>query len=447
MRQLPGGWRLAVAAVCFGAFMGQLDASIVTLTYRPLHDTFGSSLAAVQWVSLSYLLTLVVLLIPVGRLSDIHGRKLFYLHGFLIFIVGSAACGLAPSLGWLVAFRALQAVGAAMLQANSVALVTTTAPPGHRRSALGGQAAAQALGLALGPTVGGALVDTVGWRWVFGINVPVGIAAVIWGHYLLPRTRQRTAPVSFDHRGMALLATGLTSALLALSAISGLHLPAWCPAVLAAVSVAALFALLGTEQRAKAPLVDLRLLRSAGVGAGLVGALCAYLVLFGPLVLVPVVLTQHGRSNLTAGLVLTALPAGFGAAAAAADKILPRTWGNRVRCTAGASVCTAALAALAVSPTLIALAAGTLAVVGVGLGLYTPANNADIMGRLPTRAAGTGGGLVNMARGWGTALGVALVTFTLNAQGPQLALLSLCGAAVLAGICGLLVPRTHPPSA
>jgi len=141
----PHAHWLAVAAVCLGAFMGQLDASVVTLTFPALSSEFGASLAAVEWVSLSYLLTLVALLAPVGRLADAAGRKLVYLYGFGVFTLASVACGLADSLPMLIGFRVLQAVGAAMLQANSVALITTSAPRHRMRAALGVQAAAQAV--------------------------------------------------------------------------------------------------------------------------------------------------------------------------------------------------------------------------------------------------------------------------------------------------------------
>src|SRR5215475_4268837 len=202
---------LAVAVVCFGAFMGQLDASIVTLTFRPMEQEFGATLAAVQWVSLAYLLVLVAFVTPAGRIADAVGRQLGYGYGFFVFTAGSAACAFAPSLGVLIACRLLQAIGAAMLQANSVALVTTSVPRDRMRLALSVQAAAQAIGLGLGPTLGGLLTDAAGWRAVYWINVPVGIAAVLAGRLLLPRTRQLSSARAFDWPGAVLLATATTA--------------------------------------------------------------------------------------------------------------------------------------------------------------------------------------------------------------------------------------------
>lgn len=226
IRDWRHGWWLAVGAVCFGAFMGQLDASIATLTYPALRTEFHATLAQVEWVSLGYLLALIALLVPVGRWSDARGRKLMYLYGFLVFTAASAACGFAPSLGALVAFRIVQAFGAALLQANSVALVTTSAPRPKMRLALGVQAGAQALGLALGPTLGGAIVAAFGWRWVFLVNLPIGVIALAAGHFLLPRTRTRVSVARFDWLGLGLLGTMTTSLLLGISAASGLDLPA-----------------------------------------------------------------------------------------------------------------------------------------------------------------------------------------------------------------------------
>src|SRR3984957_17979738 len=218
VREHPLAPWFAVGTVCLGAFMGQLDASVVTLAFPALQRQYGVALAGVQWVSLAYLLTLVALLVPVGRWSDRCGRKLVYLYGFVLFTAASAGCGLAPTLGVLIVVRVVQAAGAAMLQANSVALVATSAPAGRRRAALGIQAGAQAVGLALGPVAGGLLVASAGWRSIFFINIPVGVVAVAAGWFLLPRTRQRAARQGTDPLGLILLAAAATGTLVTVSA-------------------------------------------------------------------------------------------------------------------------------------------------------------------------------------------------------------------------------------
>jgi MFS family permease len=428
VREHPLAPWFAVATVCFGAFMGQLDASIVTVAFPALQRQFGAGLASVQWVSLSYLLVLTALLVPAGRWSDRTGRKLMYLYGFLVFAAASAACGLATSLAMLVALRVLQAAGAAMLQANSVALVVTSVPDRARRKALGVQAAAQAVGLASGPVAGGLLVAAVGWRWVFFLNVPVGVIALVAGVYLLPRTRglasapaasdsaanSAAGPGGADLPGMGLLTVSVAAGMLAVSCLSGLGFPAWAIGVCAAGSVAAWVVLVRHERRCAAPLLDLRAMAASGVGPALGGALAAYLVLFGPLVLFPQIITAEGGTALAAGLRLVALPAGFGLAAATADRLLPARWPNRYRCVAGGILAAACCAALAVRvPDAVSVV--LLGLLGVGLGVYTPANNAEIMAAVPARDAAAAGGMVNMTRGIGTALGVLVVALGLHA--------------------------------
>jgi MFS family permease len=449
IREHPLAPWFAVAAVCFGAFMGQLDASVVTVAFPALQRQFGAGLASVQWVSLAYLLVLTALLVPAGRWSDRAGRKLMYLYGFVLFAGSSAACGLAPSLGALIALRVVQAAGAALLQANSVALVVTSVPARTRRAALGVQAAAQAVGLASGPVVGGLLVATAGWRWVFFLNVPVGVLAVVAGVYLLPRTRGPAGQLlagqppagrrGTDPGGTVLLASATTAGMLAISALSGLGAPGWAAAVFAGVAVLTGAALLRHERRVAAPLLDLRAMAASGTGAALLGALCAYLVLFGPLVLFPQVVSAQGGSAESAGLLLTALPAGFGLAAAAADRLLPDGWSNKHRCLLGGAVVAVSAAVLAV-PAPHAVTVVLLGLLGIGLGVYTPANNAEIMAAVPARDAAAAGGMVNMTRGTGTALGVAVVTLGLHAgallRSPQAGLALSMGALAAVALLG-----------
>ena len=462
IREHPLAPWFAVATVCFGAFMGQLDASVVTVAFPALQRQFGTGLAATQWVSLGYLLVLTALLVPAGRWSDRAGRKLLYLYGFVVFSAASAACGLAPSLGVLIALRLVQAAGAALLQANSVALVVTSVPARTRRAALGVQAAAQAVGLACGPVVGGVLVGTVGWRWVFLINVPVGLLAVLAGWYLLPRTRRAgdargvgpgagrdgigrdgAGPRGADLGGMGLLAVSTSAGMLAISSLSGLGLPVWAVAACVAAAVTAGAGLVRHSWRAAAPLLDLRALAAAGTGPALGGALCAYLVLFGPLVLFPQVVSARGGSAASAGLLLTALPAGFGLAAVAADRLIPARWPNRRRCVLGGALAAGCAAALAV-PAPEAVWVLLLGLLGVGLGVYTPANNAEIMASVPARDAAAAGGMVNMTRGIGTALGVAVVSVGLHAgtflgqpdAGLTLSMAALAAVALVGVWCG-----------
>ncbi len=399
----------AVGAVCLGAFMGQLDASIVTLAFPSVQAEFVQDLASVQWVSLSYLAVLAVLLIPVGRLSDAYGRKQLYVNGFVVFTAASAACGFAPNLGWLVAGRVVQGLGAALLQANSVALVVGCVGRDRARTALGVQAAAQALGLAIGPAVGGALIATLGWRSVFLINLPVGVVAVVAGLLLLPRTRERNPVTGTDVWGNVLLAITVLATLWTLSLLARTDLS--LVEIIASTAVAGVAGWLfwRTESRADAPLIAPERLRTHGVGVGLVGALLGYLVLFAPLVLYPLLFTSWGVSTAHGGLVLTCLPAGFAVAAVVGGRVGHRI-GNERRVVVGSLV-----AALATLGQVVAWqspwAVGVLLIVGgMSLGVVLPANNAMVMTAVPPTAAATTGGMINVARAVGTSLGVAITS-------------------------------------
>ena len=203
VRASPRAHWYVVGTVCIGAFMGQLDASIVTLALPRLSQELHSSVGAVEWVALTYLLVLVATVATVGRIADAVGRKLLYVYGFAVFTAASVLCGLAPTLAVLIAARALQAVGAAMLQANSVALITEAMPPRLLGRGLGVQGTAQALGLALGPAIGGALLALGGWRLIFLVNLPAGVIGLALGWFLLPRSRSRRALGQSDRLGAA----------------------------------------------------------------------------------------------------------------------------------------------------------------------------------------------------------------------------------------------------
>ena len=413
IRSHPHAHWLVVASVSVGAFMGQLDASIVTLATPAIQRGFGVSLAAASWVALSYLLTLVAAVIPIGRLADALGRKLVYVYGFGLFTLASAACAFAPSIGVLDASRVLQGVGAAMLQANSVALIRIAMPSGTVGRGIGVQAVSQALGLALGPSVGGILVHAWGWRSVFLVNVPAGVIGIIAGVLLLPRTRATHKAPEWDVAGVALLAALTTGALLALTAIERGSLTS------AAVALPGTIALLATivlalhtaarQRTGRDALLPLDLLANRHFRAALGAGLLSYLMLFGTLFITPFVLEEGLRwTPSAAGLFLTLLPAAIAVVTPFAGRMADRH-GPTVPTTAGMLLATGAFA-IAATGSSAARVGLALVLLGLGSGMFTPANNAAIMLLASHERASVAGGVLNMTRAFGTALGVALVS-------------------------------------
>lgn len=418
IRRWPGAPWLVVAAVCVGAFMGQLDASIVTLALPAMRDDFGTSLASVQWVSLVYLLALVGSVSAVGRIADVAGRKLLYVYGFALFTLASLGCALSGSLAMLLAMRVAQALGAALLQANSVALIRTTMSVGKLNRAIGIQGAAQALGLALGPAIGGLLIGAGGWRWVFYVNLPAGFIGIALGFLLLPRTRVRATRTPFDVIGLALLVPATASLLLALSILGRSGPTPWvASSALASAILLLLFA--SWERRCPSPLIDMSLFERGGTfAAGIVSGLLAYLVLFGVLLVSSLYLEAGPTSTATAGLLIAVLPLALGIVAPLAGFAADR-FGAALVTTVGLSIATAGLVVGAVAAPTRAVLIVVLAVAGLGLGVFTPANNATVARAGRDEQAGMISGLLNMTRGVGTSLGVALAgaTFALATAG------------------------------
>jgi EmrB/QacA subfamily drug resistance transporter len=430
--------------------MGQLDASIVTLALPPIQRTFHAGLGAIEWVSLAYLVTLVVLVVPAGRLADMFGRKLLYVYGFAIFTLGSVLCGLAPTLWLLVAFRVLQAAGAALLQSNSVALIATAIPQEKLGRAIGIQGAAQAVGLSVGPLVGGALVAAGGWRWVFLVNAPVGVVGIATGLVFLPRTRFFSPRARFDRFGLTLFAIAVGSCLFTLSYLGQPQVSGLVLGVLAVVTACGAIGFITQERRATHPLLDAGLFGYREFTGGLVAGLLCYLVLFGVLFATPFALAGRGLGAATVGLLLSALPIAIAITAPFGGRVADRL-GPKVPAAGGMLLVAGGLAAIAViepgSPGLAAL----LALVGVGMGAFIPANNSTIMASAPAEKAGAASGVLNMTRGVGTALGVALTGIVLAVENGVALLIhyrqALWLLAVCAGAASIIawtaMPRSH----
>jgi EmrB/QacA subfamily drug resistance transporter len=419
--------------------MGQLDASIVTTALPFIRINLHASIASVEWVVLVYVLVLAGTVAAVGKIADRVGRKLLYTYGFGIFVIGSGACALAPSLGLLVIARLVQAVGAVMLQANSYALIRDLLPPSRLGRGLGVQGAAQAVGLCVGPALGGVLTALGGWRLIFLVNIPVGLIGLALGWFLLPRSTHHDPESRIDPSGTLLLAAIPAALLAALSFAAQPDTPGWIEPALLGVTVVLLVGAIARQRRAPGSIVDAALIRVATFDAGIVAALLSYVILFGTLVAVPFYLVKERHVGaLQAGLELSALPLALALAAPVGGAIRDRI-GPRVPTGLGMAVTAVGMGLLAASATRADLTVVALAVTGAGMGLFVAANNAATMFAAPVQRAGAAGGLLNMARGLGTALGVALTSLAFaSGRGITSVALLLMAIAVLAGTISVI---------
>ncbi|MGD8586279.1 MAG: MFS transporter, partial [Chloroflexota bacterium] len=180
---------LVMAAVGSGIFLSTIDGSIVNLALPTLSRSFGSPFAVVQWVVLAYLLTISTLLLSVGRLGDMIGKKPLYTVGFVIFTIGSMLCGIAPTVYWLIFFRVIQGLGAVMITALGLAILTESFPAHERGKALGIGGAVISVGIVVGPVLGGLIIGAFSWRWIFYVNLPVGIAGTLLAARYVPNVK------------------------------------------------------------------------------------------------------------------------------------------------------------------------------------------------------------------------------------------------------------------
>ncbi len=469
-RQIWYPW-LIVGLVSIGAFIGQLDATIVQLALPTLGKTFDASMENVSWVSLAYLVAFASCLPIFGRLCEMFGRKSLYLAGYLLFVVASTLCGLASDLSWLIAFRVLQGIGGSLLGANSISILVRAVDEERRGRALGFFAAAQAIGMSAGPAIGGLVLGTLGWPWVFWITVPFGIAAAVIGWLVLPQIEAGARDQRFDWHGALLLGPALIFLVLVLNQVS-----VWGPAspVIVAFTVmsAVLIWLLVRQERASpSPLVDLRLFGSAAFSCGAIAVLLGYAMLYGMFFLMSFALEHgYGDSPLAAGLRLAVIPVALGIVAPFSGALSDRL-GARLLSAAGMALCVVALLVLALEeadPNASRLfGSAAFALFGAGLGVFIAPNNHQTIKAAPASLSGEAGSMLNLMRALGTSLGVAGASSTLSWRlqattgahdssgpfaGPALlgavesSLAMLAGMAIAAGAVSLVRSKSPPES-
>jgi len=391
--------------------MGQIDASMTQVLLPRLEVEFGARLSSVSWVAVAYLLAMASFTPIFGRLADMVGRKLLYLGGFFLFIVGSGLCGFATDLPTLIFFRILQSIGAALLTSNSIAIIVMATGPEEHGRGLGLQSAAQAIGLGAGPAIGGLILDTLGWQWAFWINVPMGLAGVILGWLVLPQTRTLPRTGRFDWYGALLIAPALTAIVAALNQghAWGFTSPPLIGCLLFGIVLLVLF--VRTERRAATPLLDLHLLARRTFLLGNAANFMSYAVLFGVFFLIPFVLVRiYDDSALAAGLRLSILPVMLGLLAPVGGALYDR-FGARAPTSCGMLICIASLGMIYVfldgSAENLPLVTLALALFGVGQGLFISPNTSAIMATAPPEQTGQAGSVLNVVRLIGMSAGIA----------------------------------------
>jgi MFS family permease len=332
--------------------MATLDGNIVNVALPTIGRELAAPVERLQWIVNGYVLAITATLLVAGRLGDRVGHRRLYAGGLLLFTLGSALCGAAPGLGALVGARVLQALGASAMMAIGPAVITASFPPDQRGRALGTVGTVVAVGLTAGPPLGGFIVSSLSWRWVFLVNLPVGLLGAAWA--------LRTLPEGGLARG--------------------------------------------------GPLVDLALFRSRIFSWGLVAGFLSYAAMFTQTLLTPFVLARVlGLEPAAVGLVMVAVPIAMSVTSPASGWISDR-FGGRWLPVLGMAVLAAGLLSLSFVEAGDALlrVAARLAICGVGMGLFQSPNNAAVMSALPRARLGSGGGLLATARNGGMAAGIGL---------------------------------------
>jgi EmrB/QacA subfamily drug resistance transporter len=410
-------WRI-FGVMMIGWAMSLLDVSIVNVSIPELQDEMSTDIATVTWVINAYNIIFAVLLVSMGRLADQFGRKRFFVIGMTVFTVGSALCALAWSVEWLIAFRVIQGAGAGILAPLGFAMTVLVFPPEQRGRGLALIAVVALVSSALGPVIGGALVEVASWHWIFLINIPIGIVGILLAVRWWPETWDLTAAREVDVKGMLLLGGAIflwTVALVEANPFGG-DLPLWLSLMQGAILLGVLF--VWWERRAPSPMITPGLLankqfRNANIGmlffgAGAIGSLLLLSLLF---------VNLWGYTQLEAALAITPVPlmglVVWPFVGRAADKRPP------------GELAKPGLIAMAIGMVIVSFMPATadnaisylrilpgLLLIGVGMGICFPAINVGAMGAVAGPEVGLASGILNTARQLGVAVGVAILIAT-----------------------------------
>ena len=403
--------RWALASLSLSMLLSSLGTSIANVGLPTLALAFNASFQEVQWIVLAYLLAITTLIVSVGRLGDIIGRRRLLLAGIFLFTVASVLCGVAPTLWLLIAARAAQGLGAAIMMALTMAFVGETVPKERTGSAMGLLGTMSAIGTALGPSLGGVLIAGFGWPAIFLINVPLGILALLLAHRFLPVDRRETKAdrTGFDNVGTLLLALTLAAYALAMTMGRGSFGPLNMALLLAAVVGVGLFVL--AETKAASPLIRLAMFRNPVLSAGFAMSALVTTVVMATLVVGPFYLS--GALALDAarvGLVMSSGPIVAALTGVPAGRIVDRFGAHRMSIVGliGMAVGSSILPLL---PTRFGVPGyiAPLVVITAGYALFQAANNTAVMTNIRPDQRGVISGMLNLSRNLGLITGASVM--------------------------------------
>jgi len=391
--------------------LSSLGTSIANVALPTLARSFDAAFQDVQWVVLAYLLAITTLIVSVGRLGDIIGRRRLLLAGLFLFTVASALCGMAPTLWLLIAARAAQGLGAAVMMALTMAFVGETVPKAKTGSAMGLLGTMSAIGTALGPSLGGVLIASLGWQAIFLVNIPLGVLALLLAYRTLPADRRRPKAdrAAFDTVGTLLLASTLGAYALAMTIGRGSFGALNLTLLLAAALGLGLFVL--AEARTASPLIRLAAFRNVALSGSLAMNALVSTVMMATLVVGPFYLSLAlGLDAALVGIVLSIGPAISAMSGVLAGRIVDR-WGAPSVVIAGLVQIAAGSFALSVIPAMFGLAGyiAAILVLTPGYQLFQAANNTAVMKDVSPDERGVVSGMLNLSRNLGLITGASVM--------------------------------------
>jgi EmrB/QacA subfamily drug resistance transporter len=414
---------LVMVAVASGIFLSTIDGSIVNIALNTLVIDLNKPLAVVEWVVLAYMLTVATLMLSVGRLADMTGKKKLYLAGLAIFTLGSGLCGSAPSVFWLIGFRVFQAVGAAMIMALGTAIVTEAFPSKERGKAMGIIGLLVSIGVIAGPTLGGIILQFLTWHWLFFVNLPIGVIGLFLVFKFVPDLKP-VGKQRFDFAGAVTLFVSLAAFLLGLSVIqlSGFLNP--FVYVLLVFGALMLVWFIRIELHAPEPMIDLKLFLNKMFSINLITGSLSFIASAGTILIMPFYLQNVlGYDPQRTGLLLIVSPLAIAVVAPISGSLSDRI-SHRLMTTIGLTIATVGYILVT------GITATTSSFeyilrflpIGIGMGIFQSPNNSAVMGSAPKERLGVASGLLSLTRVLGQMAGIALLgaiynTMVFNSSG------------------------------